>query len=193
MNYVWNDAIRHVTSRGPNVLMKGWVLSGTVFRHSGLPFTPYSNNDTNSLTTTNYGGGEQYIFADVVGTTTTDCSGQAAKVNNPCLSANNFADPASGYSDMRRNQFRGPGYFDTDFAIEKSFGLPKWEGAQLSIGARFFNVLNHPNFYFPIMNINSSQFGQIIQTVSTPTSIYGSGLGADSSPRLVQLQAKFVF
>jgi hypothetical protein len=29
--------------------------------------------------------------------------------------------------------------------------------------------------------------------VSQPTTIYGSGLGADASPRVIELQAKFVF
>jgi len=33
----------------------------------------------------------------------------------------------------------------------------------------------------------------ILQTVSSPTSIYGSGLGADASPRVIQLQAKITF
>jgi hypothetical protein len=43
------------------------------------------------------------------------------------------------------------------------------------------------------MNIDNPQFGSIIQTVGSPTSIYGVGLGANSSPRLIQLQAKIVF
>jgi hypothetical protein len=107
--------------------------------------------------------------------------------------ATNFADPVSNWGQQRRNQFRGPGYFDSDFAVEKAFGLPKWEAAQFSIGARFFNLFNHPDFYYPVMNIDNPQFGQIIQTISTPTSIYGVGLGANASPRLIQLQAKLVF
>jgi hypothetical protein len=104
-----------------------------------------------------------------------------------------FTDPIGTYGNQIRNQYRGPGYFDTDFAIEKGFGIPKWEGAQFTVGARFFNLFNHPDFDFPVMNADSPQFGQIIQTVSTPTSIYGSGLGADASPRVIQLEGKFVF
>jgi hypothetical protein len=85
-----------------------------------------------------------------------------------------------------RFECRGPGYFDTDFGMEKSFNVPKWETAQLAVGARFFNLFNHPNFAFPNTNADSGQFGQ-------PTTIYGSGLGADASPRVIELQAKFVF
>lgn len=195
MNYVWSDGLRHLTHWGPNALMKGWSFSGTIFRHSGLPFTVYSAAVTSSLQNTNYGpgGGAQYIFADVLGPTTSSC-GASAATGTPCLSLADFAEPTGGYGNQRRNQYRGPGYFDTDFAIEKGFGIPKWEGAQFSLGARFFNLFNHPNFDFPVENVsNQGQFGTIIQTVGTPTSIFGSGLGADSSPRIIQLQAKFQF
>jgi hypothetical protein len=193
MNYVWSDAFRHLTSLGPNALMKGWTFSGTIFGRDGLPITPYSPADTSALTGTNYGNGTQYILANVVGPTTHSCSGAAAKPNNPCWSAGSFADPVNNFGNIRRNSFRGPNFFDTDFSVEKGFGIPKWEAAQFSIGARFFNFFNHPNFNYPITNINSPQFGQILSTVSTPTTIYGSGLGADASPRVIQLQAKFQF
>jgi carboxypeptidase family protein len=191
MNYVWDDAFRHITHWGPNALVKGWTFSGTIFRHSGLPFTVFSSNVTSALQANNFGGGSQYIFSDVVGPTTGSCG--ASAVSNPCLSAANFPDPTTTFGNQKRNQYRGPGYFNTDFAIEKGFGIPKWEHAQFSLGARFFNIFNHPNFYFPIMNRDNTQFGTIISTVSSPTSIYGSGLGADASPRVIQLQAKFTF
>jgi hypothetical protein len=110
-------------------------------------------------------------------------------LNNPYYTVNNFAD----YGSQRRNQFRGPGFFDTDFAAEKAFSLPKWEGVSFSVGARVFNLFNHPNFNSPITNIDSPQFGSILSTVNTPTSIFGSGLGATASPRLIQLQAKLTF
>jgi len=204
-NYVWSDGLRHLTSRGPNALVKGWSFSGTVFRHSGLPFTVTSSNLTGALEVTqdaagnvlaaNYGApnGTQQVFADVLGPRTGTCGASAATVTGSCLSKADFADPINNWGNQRRNQFRGPGYFDTDFAVEKAFGVPKWETAQFSIGARFFNILNHPDFYFPIMNLDSPRFGQITQTISTPTSIFGSGLGANASPRLIQMQAKFTF
>ncbi len=200
MNYVWSDAFRHLTHWGPNALMKGWSFSGTLFAHTGLPFTVYSSALTGALEGTNYGpgGGAQYIFADQAGSPIS-CGSSAASVNAagaaaaPCATLAQFPDPTDTYGNERRNQNHGPFYFDTDFGIEKGFGIPKWEGSQFSVGARFFNLFNHPDFDFPVMNNTSPQFGQIIQTVSTPTSIYGSGLGADASPRVIQLQAKITF
>jgi Carboxypeptidase regulatory-like domain len=196
MNYVWNDGIRHLTAKGPNALVKGWTFSGTIFRHSGLPFTVVDANATTTLQGFNYGpgGGTQQVFADVLGPMTNSCGASAATLTGAgCLDQANFSSPTDNWGQQRRNQFRGPGYFNTDFAVEKGFGIPKWETAQFSIGARFFNVFNHPNFAFPIMISGASGFGRIVQTVSSPTSIYGSGLGADASPRLIQLQAKFTF
>jgi hypothetical protein len=195
MNYVWSDGLRHLTQWGPNALMKGWTFSGTAFRHSGLPFTPYSGVVSANLAGNNYGSGLQdYVLADQVSASATNCSGRAAQIGHPCLSANSFIDPAMTFGNIRRNSFRGPGYFDTDFSVGKAFGIPRWESAQFSVGARFFNFFNHPNFAYPIANIDNPAFGTIPgPTVSAPTTIYGSGLGADASPRVIQLQAEFQF
>jgi hypothetical protein len=63
----------------------------------------------------------------------------------------------------------------------------------LRIGAQAFNLLNHPNFDQPDGNISSPTFGTIIHTVNTPTSIFGSFLGGDASPRAIQLRAEIQF
>jgi Carboxypeptidase regulatory-like domain len=201
MNYVWSNSFRHLTSWGPDALMKGWTFSGTIFKHTGFPYSIFSSNATALLQQSLFGSSAAAtataVLADVTGAPNVNCGASAAQlVNglpNPCYSAVNFSDPTTTFSAQRRNQFRGPGYFDTDFGVEKSFAVPRWESANVSIGARFFNLFNHPNFAFPTTNIDSPQFGQITQTVSQPTTIYGSGLGADASPRLIELQAKFVF
>jgi hypothetical protein len=178
--------------------VKGWTASGTIFKHTGFPYSIWSSNQTATLQQGLFGSTSPAtttaVLANVVGSPNVNCGASAAQlIPNPCYTLANFADPTNNFSTQRRNQFRGPGYFDTDFDVEKSFAMPKWEKAQLSIGARFFNLFNHPNFAFPNTNVDSSQFGQITQTVSQPTTIYGSGLGADASPRVIELQAKFVF
>jgi hypothetical protein len=201
MNYVWSDAFRHITGKGPNALVKGWTFSGTIFTHTGFPYSIFSSTATNDLHNSFWGSGAAATgtsaLAVITGNTNLDCSSSAAKivsgVHNACYNASNFADPTVDFGNQRRNQFRGPGYFDTDFGVEKAFGLPRWESAQFSIGARFFNLFNHPNFNFPVTDRDNPQFGQILKTVSQPTTIYGSGLGADASPRVIELQAKFTF
>lgn len=80
-----------------------------------------------------------------------------------------------------------------DVALMKATKLPFWESARLSFGVQVYNVLNHPNFGLPVNNATSAEFGEILNTVSSPTSIFGSFLGGDGSPRLLQLKAQFTF
>jgi hypothetical protein len=98
----------------------------------------------------------------------------------------------TGFGNQSRNSFRGPNFFNTDFTVMKTVKVR--ERASLGFGVQFFNLLNHPNFDQPINDIsNASQFGLIQRTANTPTSILGSFLGGDASPRLIQLKAEFKF
>ena len=110
-----------------------------------------------------------------------------------CSFANDFTT-ATDFGQSRRNQMFGPNYTDTDFAVMKGFGMPGWESGKLRVGAQFYNLFNHPNFGQPLNDLSAgSALGQITSTVNTPTSILGSFLGGDASPRLIQLTAKFEF
>ena len=191
MNYVWDDMFRHMFHGGPNLIFGGWTLSGTIFDRSGLPFTVIDGGTTASLAGNNYGA---TLFAGIVGPTTNGSCGKNNAVGNPippCLNPAGFATASSVAVNQARNQFRGPGYFDTDMAIMKYTKLA--EHANLGIGFQFFNLFNHPSFDQPVGDISSSQFGTVIRTVNTPTSILGSFLGGDASPRLIQLKAEFKF
>jgi hypothetical protein len=92
-----------------------------------------------------------------------------------------------------RNRFRGPSYFNTDFAIMKNTKIPGWEKGELEIGFQFFNFFNHPNFGLPDNNLPDPGFGRIFYMESPPTSILGAGLGGDASPRNIQLKVQLHF
>lgn len=92
-----------------------------------------------------------------------------------------------------RNHFRGPGYFNTDFAIMKNTKIPHWENGALSIGFQFFNFFNHPNFTLPDNGISDQTFGQILGLEQPPTGILGAGLGGDVAPRMIQVKAQLRF
>jgi hypothetical protein len=104
-----------------------------------------------------------------------------------------FTPSPNAFGRQRRNQVYGPNYIDTDLGLMKSIPIPHWESARLQIGAQAFNILNHPNFDQPVGDVSSSQFGTIINTVNTPTSILGSFLGGDASPRMLQIRAQLTF
>jgi hypothetical protein len=191
MNYVWDDLFRHMFHAGPNAIFGGWTLSGTIFDRSGLPFTVIDGNTSGILASNGYGA---TIFANIIGPTTNGSCGKSSTGPNavPCLNASGFDSPtASVIVNQARNQFRGPGFFDTDLSIMKYTKLA--EHANLGIGFQFFNLFNHPSFDQPVGNISNANFGNVVRTVNVPTSILGSALGGDASPRLIQLKAEFKF
>ncbi|MGI8770549.1 MAG: carboxypeptidase regulatory-like domain-containing protein [Acidobacteriaceae bacterium] len=181
-------------------LTGNWTIGGTVFHSTGLPFTVIDSN-----TPANYGGAA-VLYAQQLGKGFSHSCQGAAAVDNPCAIGTpdltvppalqpayvNFV-PATDFGQQRRNQFRGSGYTDTDLDLTKGIKVPHWESANLKLGAQFFNLFNHPNFGQPLNDVGSSGLGTINTTVSTPTSILGSFLGGDASPRLIQLKADFTF
>jgi hypothetical protein len=184
---VWTPAIEAWVGRGPKLLLAGWSVAGTFFYRTGLPFTVVDNATTAELAGSFYGS---TVFANYLGGAQPSCS----TPSKLCLDAADFSSAATGFGSQERNQFRGPGFFNTDLSLLKSTKIKLWaEGQELVVGANFYNILNHPNFDQPINDISNPRFGQIVQTVSPPTSVLGSGLGGDSSPRQIQLTAKFVF
>jgi hypothetical protein len=191
LSYVWQ--VPHYW--GPKAATGGWQVSGTIFARSGLPFTVIDGNATGALAANNYGGALNgagaFVFANYLGGAPSSCSSSA--VNNPCLTSAMFSPATDGFGNQRRNQFYGPKYFDTDLTVMKTFDIPRWERGKLGVGVQFFNLFNHPNFDQPVGDIANSQFGSVVSTVNTPTSILGSFLGGDASPRLIQLKATLTF
>ena len=129
-------------------------------------------------------------LADYLGTGFPTCSSP----NAPCLTASQFAATANqhDYGNVPRNSFRGPNYFNADLTIKKTIALR--ERYKFTVGAAFFNVLNHANFNQPYNNLGSSgTFGQILDTVSPYSSPYGSFQGSAVSGRIIQTMLKFDF
>jgi len=83
---------------------------------------------------------------------------------------------------IARNSFRGPGYFDIDATLSKSFGLPRLrvlgENAKFEIRANFYNLFNKVNLTNIQANITDIHFGEAQNALSG---------------RTVELQARFNF
>ena len=83
---------------------------------------------------------------------------------------------------IHRGIFTGPGYFDVDATLSKSFGLPTFkiigENAKIEFRANFYNLFNHLNLYNPQNNINDQHFGEA-----------QNALGS----RTIEIQARFSF
>ncbi|MGB0035151.1 MAG: carboxypeptidase regulatory-like domain-containing protein [Candidatus Acidiferrales bacterium] len=193
-NYVWQVPVRTaLRGHGYGPLVDGWQVSGTVFSRSGLPYTVIDSRLGAQLLGNNYGSA---IIPTFLGGPTDSCGKAAAAGTTPCLDLSQFIPHGTetGFTTGLRNNYRGPSYFNTDFSVMKNTKIPGWERGQLGIGLQFFNVFNHPNFATPDFSIShTGTFGQIFTTIGSPTSILGSFLGGDSSPRLIQLKAQFTF
>ena len=196
--------------------LNGWQLSGAVFWRSGIPFsvlsTPYSANGNGIVN----GSGPQ--FASVIPGVPLYEHNPIAGVTQPgtiqWLNPDAFistVDPSTGacaggntpsncqFGNLGRNALRGPDFVWSDLYLTKWFALT--EKVKLRLDGQFFNLFNHPSFALPsivyagIPGRRSTQtgFGALTYTTSPPTGLLGVGLGGDSSPRLIALQARFEF
>lgn len=178
----------------------GWKLSGIVLLYSGTPF-----NLTASGATINTGGWTQNAnqiapFKKLKGI------GPNAYWFDP----NSFAQPAgcTGYApatpttvtcpfingttvgNLGRNAFTGPGMFQNNASIFKTFGLPM-EGTTLDVRMDVFQLTNTPQFSNPGTGFNlspSSNFGRVTSTTGSGSGVNGTGGG-----RSLQLAAIFKF
>jgi hypothetical protein len=200
-NYVWEVPVRKaLRGHGWAPLVDGWQVSGTVFARSGLPFTVHDTGLSGALQGSNNYFGQ--IWPNITNPNVNiSCPNVKASVvflatPTQCRTQDDFVlagDEDSFGVQGLRNKFRGPDYFNTDFSFTKKTKIPHWERGEFQIGLQMFNAFNHPNFSFPNANIASGNFGLTTSLVSPPTSILGSFLGGDASPRLIQLKAQLIF
>jgi hypothetical protein len=226
-NYVWEVPVKAaLRGHGPDYLVKGWQISGSIFARTGFPYTVFDNAKSFNLQTNNFFGPIYSVPVGPLGPGVSCGKGAAIPLApHPCQPPQVLADgitpnpnalfvqagcetgfnkgtlPApSGPCDgpavsiaQGRNRFRGPSYFDADFAIMKNTKIPGWEKGELGIGFRFFNVFNHPNFGLPFNSSSDAGFSQVFYMASPPTGILGANLGGDASPRIIQLKVQLQF
>ena len=197
-------------------VLNGWQLSGSVFRHSGIPFSvlsaPYTANGSGIVN----GSGPQ--FASVVPGVPLYEHQPLPGVTQPgaiqWLNPDAFVsavDPGTGacaggdaaktcqFGNLGRNALRGPGFTWSDLYLTRWFALA--DRVKLRVDGQFFNVLNHPNFGLPVLGYagipgkpaTQTGFGALTFTTAPPTGLLGVGLGGDSSPRMIAFQARIEF
>ena len=219
-NYVYELPFK-ASNKLFNSLIGGWSVSGTFFYHSGYPFSVTDTtgeqallrNGSNTALLANITGPVDFSSCtrgpavnptgpggidsclsfssfSPVGPPTHVVNGQTVPFINPVTGTQQIPIPAD-FTNQRRNQFRGPMYFNTDMSLRKAFKLS--ERFNFSVGANAYNVLNHPNFGNPNAALTDGSFGQFFTTVNPPTSALGSGLGGDASSRSIQLEGRLTF
>jgi hypothetical protein len=142
---------------GRNIL-GGWSMSEILVWRGGFPFSVISGRDTDL-------DGIGNNRADIVGDPEISGDRSTGEKLQRWFNTAAFGMPAVGtLGTSGRNSIRGPGYFNMDYSLIKSFPIrygPLRETQRLDFRAEFFNIFNHPNFNAPNNNITSPQFGQI--------------------------------
>jgi hypothetical protein len=176
-----------------NEVIGGWEISGLPSWHTGNAYFAGAN-----AYVAGYANNAPAILTGPIGLLQTHVNGgKGSSLNafkNPTAAVNAYTGPV-GFEIGARNNLRGPGFFNIDLGLGKTF--PIWEDkVNVKFRADAFNALNHPNFEppsvpntddFTHMDITQStgQFGAITKTV-TP-------FGANSSARVLQLSLRLEF
>jgi len=149
-----------------NEIIGGWKLSGLPIYHNGNAYQAnsnafvagFANNAPATLTgpielmkTEVNGGGGNALYA----------------YSNPTAALAAYTGP-TGFAIGTRNNLRGPGYFDLDMGLGKTFPIYA-DRVTLKFRCDAFNVFNHPNFSTPLTDITEAAgvpFGTISSTVT---------------------------
>jgi hypothetical protein len=157
-----------------NEVIGGWSVSGLPTWHTGKAYnafsTAYVASFANDAPATLIGP-ISLLRANVHG-------GNGASVNiysNQASALDAFTGPL-GFNIGSRNNLRGPGYFNLDLGVGKTFPVYK-DKVNLKFRADAFNSTNHPSFGLPDTDITESNgvpFGTINSTASTARVLQGA-------------------
>ncbi len=172
-SYNWNLPLDRAFPGASKRLTQGWNVVGVSRFATGFPITLSQSSGDQSLT-----GDAANDTPDLVGKV------HIQNAHNPGPNGPNtyflpdaFATESyAGFGTANRRFFHGPGFLNTDFALEKNTTLR--ESMAIQFRAEFFNIFNHTQFQNPNGNFSSSQFGVVTSA---------------RDPRIGQLSLKFLF
>lgn len=184
-------------------LLGGYELTGIYTVRTGTPFTFSDSTNNNSgyglvrynPAAPNY----QRTFKSIPGGTASNgnnyvISGPSAlPVNVPFGNA-----LIGGYSDLgpyptsmtARNAFRGPGAYNLNVSVSKTF--PIYERINLELRAEAFDVTNHHNLYIQYSQLDAANYSSNPQVIASKGGV-GSAGGANDERRFLQFAGKINF
>jgi Carboxypeptidase regulatory-like domain len=169
-----------------NEVIGGWSVSGLPSWHTGPAYQAFSN-----AFVTGFANNAPATLIGPIGLLKTHVNGgEGAPLNafsNPTGAVGAYTGP-TGFDIGTRNNLRGPGYFDLDLGLGKTFPIYE-DKVNLKFRADAFNATNHPNFATPSASDITQQsgvpFGTITSTVTPPSS--------DQAARVLQVSLRLEF
>jgi hypothetical protein len=163
-----------------NQVVGGWQLSTINQLAAGTPFNvvytpPSANQVSPGLSATNRGA-NQYRPNRVPGVPLVKRSQTGSTiqwVNLAAITVPNTTTTPSPFGNMSRNPGRGPSYYNTDLALNKTFGARE-NGLKVQFRAEAYNLFNHTNFVSPTNSSISGTVGALATSGGTLSTTFPS-------------------
>jgi Carboxypeptidase regulatory-like domain len=180
-------------------VLGGWAISGITIIQSGAPFSVFDSGagtaflgagSAPGVLTASLASGETIsdgLSSGSIGSRINGYLNPAAFTTAPllypaeCLTDPNFC--TTGFGNLGRNTFRGPGQQNWDFSLIKNFKIT--ERQSLRFTTDFFNIWNHANFSNPAVTD--------VESIGTPNSPFGKITSTLGTPRLIQFSLRYAF
>ncbi len=164
-------------------VLGGWQLNSNLFILSGTPFNVSYRNAGEDRDTGSGGLSDRPdLIGDTDGDQTRDQWFNATPIGSP---GSAFGRPARGtFGNLGRNALRGPGFWQLDMSLFKSFAVGA--GRRFEIRIESVNVLNHVNLANP-----DSQVG--VPGNNNPNAGRITGTAGNYQPRNFQFGFRFLF
>jgi len=156
-------SVLHDAPRWVDAFLGGWSWSGILTYRTGYPFTVNTGSFPSDFTL----DAPAMVTGPLKTGIHTDANGNLQYFANPATALANVSFPFAGQPG-NRNAVNGPGFFNMDMGVTKSFQLPWSETQRLKFRWDSFNTFNHPSFNGPASATlsNTSAFGIINATAS---------------------------
>lgn len=169
-------------------VLNGWSINLLNAVQSGTPFTVFTNRPFDLASYQQFaaglgpytGGdynadGNNYDFPNV---STYGYSNSRSSYLKGIFASGQFTVPATlpAEGNEKTNQFRNPGFWNTDASISKETKLA--ESVSLQLRFEFLNVFNHANLLAVDGNMADGTFGRVT---------------SQANPRYLQIGARFIF
>jgi len=179
-SYVLKVPLNRLTQRA-KLLTDGWTISGITHISSGFPVTLSADADNSLQGSIPNGVNNKFLDLPDMIPGPLSLSGHPQDDGLIYFNTGLFSDNALGTpGNASRRSFHGPGAFNTDLSLAKSF--PVSESKALELRLETFNIFNHTQFFGPAAVNgdvgNANLFGHVVNA---------------APPRLMQLALKYTF
>lgn len=133
-----------------STVIGGWGVAPVYVWQSGAPITPSTSADLANSGATNR---PNFVC---------DPNSGAPHTVQQWFNTSCYAPQAQfTYGNARKNGIRTPGQNNLNLSVQRNFGIPHWEAANLNFRVEAFNVPNHTQYNAPNVTLGSSAYGTI--------------------------------